>query len=119
MAELTEEQRKDSMDYQQLQNQLQVAAVQKQQLELQIGELTTAIEESQKSTGTIYRFFGNVIVPKEKTVLVKELSEEKESLEVRKNALDKQEKSMRENFAEVRKRLEATMPKGDTGTISS
>lgn len=117
MPELTEEQRKDIVEYQQLQNQLQVAAMQKQQIELQLAELTTASEEAQKATGTIYRFFGNVIVPKEKSVLVKELAEEKESMEVRKTALEKQEKSMREKFAEVRKRLEATMPKGDSEVV--
>jgi len=119
MPELTEEQRKDIIEYQQLQNQLQVAVMQKQQMEVQISELEKASEEAQKSNGTIYRFFANVIVPKEKTVLVKELAGEKEMLEVRKSALEKQEKTMRERFAEVRKRLEATMPKGDSGVVSA
>lgn len=109
--ELNEEQRKDLMEAQNIQQQLQVVLMQKQQLLLQKTEAEKASEEVEKASGQMYRFAGGVLVPKEKSVLQEELKEELESVEVRVNALGKQEKKLRERFEELRKKLEKAFPK--------
>jgi prefoldin beta subunit len=116
--EMSEELKKELMEFQQLQQQLQLASMQKQQLMLQSAELDKAIEEVKKSEGSFYRFTGSVIVPKKKDALEKELAEEKESLEMRKNIFQKQEDKIRQRLVELQKKLQSMASaekKGYTG----
>jgi len=119
-VELTDEQRKDLMDLQSIQQQMQMFVMQKQQLLLQQSEVEKASEEVEKASGQLYRLAGSVLVAKEKGVLQNDLKEEKESAEVRLNALAKQEKKLKDRFEELRKKLEKSFPKQlGGGTASS
>jgi len=103
--ELPEEVKRDVIEFQQLQQQLQLVALQKQQTAFQIAELTKAGEEVEKSSGKFYRFTGSVLVPKDKEALKKELSTEKESLELRQGMFQKQEDKLRERLTAIQKKL--------------
>ncbi|MFH1056739.1 MAG: prefoldin subunit [Candidatus Micrarchaeota archaeon] len=108
--DLSEEQRRDLMELQNLQQQLQMMLMQKQQLLLQQSELENAGEEVEKSPGPFHRFAGGILIPKEKAVLQGELKEDKENTGVRLNAFSKQEKKLKERFEELRKKLEKSLP---------
>jgi prefoldin beta subunit len=118
--ELSDEQKNDVIELQNLQQQLQMIMAQKQQLLLQQNEVEKASEEVEKTAGPFYRFAGSILVPKDKTSLQTELKEEKESVEVRLNAFSKQEKKIKDRFEELRKKLEKSFPKqaGDNAIVS-
>ena len=117
MADLDEETRKKVMEYQGLQQNLQFFAQQKQSLTIQLDELEKALEEVGKASegGEVYRAVGPVFVKKDKKLLENELSEEKESTEVRKNSLEKQEKKLVERLELLKKELEASMKQREPG----
>lgn len=97
---------------QQLQQQLQLVAMQKQQLQLQNGEVERALSELETAK-VAYRFAGSVMVQKDVGELKKQLNEEKESVELRLKSVAKQEEVFLKQFEELRKRLE---PSGGDGT---
>ncbi len=113
--ELSAQQREDVIELQNLQQQLQFLSMQRQQMELQVSELTKAGDEVTGSNGQLYRFVGSVIVPKEKASLKKELEAEKESIALRQGTFGKQEEKLKERFMTLRKKLEAVMGKGGGG----
>lgn len=113
--ELSAQQREDVIELQNLQQQLQFLSMQRQQMELQVSELTKAGDEVTGSNGQLYRFVGSVIVPKEKASLKKELEAEKESIALRQGTFAKQEEKVKERFMTLRKKLEAVMGKGGGG----
>ncbi len=118
--DLTEEQRKDLMELQDLQQQMQLLSLQKQQLLVQQSEAEKAIAEVGKSSGQVYRVAGSVLVQKEKATLQAELKDELESVGVRLNAFSKQESKVKARFDELRKKLEKSLPKpqGDQAAIA-
>lgn len=108
--DLNDDQRKDLMELQNIQQQMQLFSMQKQQLMLQQGELEKAAEEVAKASGSIYRLAGSVLVSKEKDALQKDLTEEKEGIDLRLSAVAKQEKKFKDRFEELRKKLEKSFP---------
>ncbi|HLD75894.1 MAG TPA: prefoldin subunit beta [Candidatus Norongarragalinales archaeon] len=94
------------IEYQNLQQQLQLVMMQKQQMLIQKKELEKALEEVNASAGPFYRFVGTVLVAKEKESLQKELSSEKDELGMRIPLLERQEKKFKERFDVVRKKVE-------------
>ncbi len=106
MDSLPEDLKKDLMLAQQMQQQMQMVAMQKAQFSMQSAETDRALEECAKAKGMCYRFVGSVLVPKDAKELEKELKEEKEMLEVRVKALEKQEKMAKDKLDELGKKLE-------------
>lgn len=112
MAELTEEQKGELMDYQALQQQLQVVGMQKQQLAIALAENEAAVKAVESSKGGIYKAAGSVLVEKTKEEALVELKEEKEKLDLRQKVFDKQEKQARDKFAVLSKKLQGDFGKG-------
>lgn len=96
-----------AQDYNQLQQQLQMVLIQRQQLALQEKELEQALSEVQSSPGPFYRFIGSVLVARGKDQLQSELSTEKEDVTSKSLLFEKQEKKLVERLTDVRKKLEA------------
>jgi prefoldin beta subunit len=94
--------------YDQIQQNLQAVLVQKQQVELELGETEKALEELGKATDSegIYKFAGNLLVKVEKDVVMKELTEKKELGNTRKMVLAKQETRFRENLKEIQAKVD-------------
>jgi len=94
--------------FQQLQQQLQVLATQRLQLEAKLRELTSTLQELEKVTADtpVYRSTGALLVRVEdRPSLQKELEEQKETLEIRVNTIKKQEKSLGERYEQLQAKL--------------
>ncbi|HSV42278.1 MAG TPA: prefoldin subunit beta [Methanomassiliicoccales archaeon] len=87
--------------FQQLQQQLQNVLSQKFRMEAQQKELEMTIEELKKATQEtpIYKNVGSLMIAvKDKDALLKEMEDDKETVEVRVKTLDRQEKMFREKY---------------------
>jgi prefoldin beta subunit len=93
---------------QQLQQTLQGAMVQKQQLELQLTEVEQAINELEKTkkTAVIYKSIGALLVKSKKTAVTTELKEREELLKMRVDVLGKQEERLRTQVKELQEKLQ-------------
>ena len=100
--ELDKETNKQIQDLQILEQSYQAMFMQKQSIQIELGETKTAIEEIDKSKDTIFRVIGQVMVKAEKDVLKKELKEKKDFLELRLRSIDKQEADLRGNIERIR-----------------
>jgi prefoldin beta subunit len=94
---------------QQLQSQFQVIQQQRQQVELRLKEVEEALEELNKAKEKtpIYKSVGSILIKTEgKTDVIKELETTKESLDLRKNTLHKQEGRTREKLTELQSKVQ-------------
>ncbi len=106
--EMSEEMQGKLMQCQQLQQQVQMIATQKYQIDVQITEIEKTTEElgKLKKDAEIYKSVGNLLVRHDdKEGLTKELEEKKETLEIRSKTLNNQEKALRERHKELQDEL--------------
>jgi len=98
--------------YQQLQNQLQVLASQRVQLEAKLREIEGTLEELNKVSGDtpIYKSIGMLLVRQDdREAIKKELEEHKETLTVRVKSLQKQEKALSERYEDLAGKIQAAL----------
>jgi prefoldin beta subunit len=94
--------------FQQLKAQVQMITQQRQQIELQLRETEEALKELEKiDAGTpIYKSVGALLIKtKSKSDIKKELTTNKESLELRKTTLEKQESRSQEKLTELQSKI--------------
>ena len=94
---------------QQMRGQLQMITQQRQQVELRLREIEEALSELEKtdSKTSIYKSVGAVLIKtKGKSEVTKELKSNKESLELRKSTLDKQEGRTKEKLTELQSKVQ-------------
>ena len=94
---------------QQLRTQLQMITQQNQQVELRLKEVEEALEELDKTNAKtpIYKSVGSVLIKaKGKNEVIKELKSTKESLDLRKSTLNKQEGRTREKLNELQSKVQ-------------
>ena len=103
--------------YEQLQQNLQSVLVQKQQVDLEIIEISKALEELNKSADDVkvYKSAGTVMVSSNKADVVKELTESKDLSNTKITVLNKQEERLKESLKEVQEKLDETMKRSTTG----
>lgn len=95
--------------FQQLQQQLSVVATQRQQMEIQLRELEKALEELGRTAddAPIYRSVGALLLRTSgKAGVVKEVTDEKETLAVRVKSLEKQEARLKERYGELSSKIQ-------------
>ncbi len=93
----------------QMQLQLQMIQQQRQQVELKLREVEEALEELKKVNDKtpIYRNVGNILIKtKGKSQVIEELKNSKETLELRKNTLLKQEGRTKEKLSELQSKVQ-------------
>jgi prefoldin beta subunit len=104
---------------QQARAQLQMITQQRQQVEIQIKETEEALKEIEAATDKtpIYKSIGTLLIKtKGKSDIKKELTTTKESLELRKTTLEKQEGRSREKLTELQSKVESSLKlAGETG----
>ncbi len=110
--EFDEQARADIAEYQAIQQQLQMVMMQKQQFQMQISEGKKAEEQLQNYTGTVFRFAGGILIEKKPDKLTEELKNERETLEIRSNTIEKQESKLIERL----KMLEGKLAKLQAGS---
>ena len=89
--------------------QLQMIMQQRQQLEVRLKEIDEALDELDKADDktSIYKSVGALLIKtKGKTEIIKELKENKDSLELRKTTLDKQEGRSKEKLNELQSKVQ-------------
>ena len=91
-----------------LEQNMQQFLMQKQQFQMQLSEITTALENL-KDTNNAYKIIANIMVSSKKEDLEKELQQKKEMLELRIKSLEKQEDSIREKSKKIQKEVLGTM----------
>jgi len=97
---------------QQARSQLQMISQQRQQVELQLKETEEAMKEIEAASEKtpIYKSIGALLIKtKGKSDIVKELAASKESLELRKTTLEKQEGRSREKLTEMQSKVESAL----------
>lgn len=95
--------------FQQLKTQVQIISQQRQQIEIQLRETEEALKELEKTdAGTpIYKSIGALLIKtKNKNDVKRELISNKESLELRKTTLEKQEGRSQEKLSELQSKIQ-------------
>ncbi|MCX6652798.1 MAG: prefoldin subunit beta [Methanomassiliicoccales archaeon] len=101
--------------FQQLQQQLQSVLSQKFRLEAQLREAQMTADELGKSPDKviIYKSIGSLLIKaSDKSSVLKEVEEDKETLEIRIKTLDRQEKSLREKYQVMQDQLSKALGSG-------
>lgn len=94
---------------QELRVQLQMIMQQRQQIELRLKETDEALEELNNANDktSIYKSVGAILIKtKGKSEVIKELKSNKESLELRKTTLEKQEGRNKEKLNELQSKVQ-------------
>jgi len=94
---------------QQVRSQVQSILLQRQQVELRLKEINAALDELEKTDDKtpIYKAAGAVLVKaNSKKEIVDELKSNKETLELRKKTLEKQEGRARESLNELQSKVQ-------------
>ncbi|OGS48773.1 MAG: prefoldin subunit beta [Euryarchaeota archaeon RBG_16_68_13] len=115
MKEISPQLQNQIQQYQQLQQQLQVLASQRLQLESKLREVDGTLEELGKVSGdsTIYKSIGILLVKTDdREALKKELEEHKETLTIRVKAVQKQEKALGERFEDLQQKIQTALGGG-------
>jgi len=114
MNDISQEMQGKIMQFQQIQQQIQVIAQQKYQIDVQVTEIEKTIEELSKlkKGAEIYKSVGSILMKcDDKEGLVKELEEKKETLDIRVKTLGNQEKTLREMHQNLQKELTEALQK--------
>ena len=115
MKEISPQLQNQIAQYQQLQQQLQLLAQQRLQLEAKLREIEGTLEELNKLTGEtqVYKSIGMLLIRQDdRENLKKELDEHKETLTVRVKSVQKQEKSLSERYEQLGEKIQAALGGG-------
>lgn len=107
MSELPEGLEAKVVEFQGLQEQLQLVASQKMQVKMQVEEIDSALEALKTAQGKVFKSAGMLIVESDKATLSKELEEKKESLSLRLQVVAKQEEKVRKRLLELKSEIES------------
>jgi prefoldin beta subunit len=94
-----------------LEQNMQNFLMQKQQFQMQLSEVDSALENLKDSTKS-YKIIANIMVDSKKEDLETDLKKKKEMLELRLKSLEKQEDSIREKSQKLQKEVLGSMENG-------
>jgi len=97
---------KNLMEYENMEKQLEIVLIQKHQLQIQLNEIKHALEELKKAKGEVYRSVGSIILSTTKEEAAVDLKERHELIDVKLNAMAKQEEKLRSTVMESQKKLQ-------------
>ncbi|MBQ7405037.1 MAG: prefoldin subunit beta [Candidatus Methanomethylophilaceae archaeon] len=96
--------------FQQVQQQLQAVSAQKAQMDGQMRELVRTKEELDKSSGTVYKTAGALLIKVDDVDALKaDIDESIEMMGVRINSLERQENSLKERYTVLQETINAAM----------
>jgi prefoldin beta subunit len=96
---------------QQIQQQAQAIAVQKNQVEITLKETDLALEELEKidSDAVVYRAVGDLLIRTERDKTKESLREKKDTLDLRMQTLARQEERAQKRFQQLQEQLKQAM----------
>ncbi len=89
-----------------MEQNLQNFSMQKQAFQLELNETESALREVGEASGEIYKITGQIMIRTEKTGVTSELNEKKKLLDLRINAVEKQEKILNQKLEQLKKDVE-------------
>ncbi|MEM2909397.1 MAG: prefoldin subunit [Candidatus Bilamarchaeaceae archaeon] len=101
-------------EYENLEKQLEVLILQKNQLALQTAETKNALEELKGATGDVYRSIGSLVIKTTKEEAEKSLKEKLELMEIKQKTIVKEEEKLRKILLELQERLKEKMKEYET-----
>ncbi|MFX1417895.1 MAG: prefoldin subunit beta [Promethearchaeota archaeon] len=113
LENLSEEQKKKLLDFNNLQQSFEFITSQRLQIESTLRETELAIEELEKANpeDTVYKAIGGILVKSEKNKLLDEKKSFKVSLEMRLKTLKQKEERVKTQIETMRKSLQADFQK--------
>ena len=108
MKEISPQMQNQIAQYQQLQQQLQVLATQRVQLEAKLREIELTLKELEKigPETTVYKSIGTILVrADDRESVKKELEDHKETISIRVKSIQKQEKSLSERYEALQQKI--------------
>ncbi len=108
MPKMTKELEDKISEFQVLQSQLQMIAVQRQQTRAQNDEASESLQRLETASGKVYMFSGTLFLESTKDEAKKEVEERLEMFKVRDTALAKQEDRVKKRVEDLRKDLESS-----------
>lgn len=115
MNELSPKVQNQIAQFQQLQQQLQAVLNQKFQMDAQLKEMQRTTEELGKAPEdvVIYKSIGSLMIKAEnKESILKEIEEDKETMEIRVKTLERQEKSLKDRYQVLQDQLNKALSSG-------
>jgi prefoldin beta subunit len=109
MKKEQEDLNRDLVEYENMEKQLEVLLIQKHQLQIQLNEIRHALEELKKSRGEVYRSVGSILLHTTKDAAEGDLKERNELIDVKLNAISKQEEKLRTMVVDTQKKLQERM----------
>jgi len=111
MEKMSPQMRHQLAQFQQAQQQAQMLLSQRQQLEILLRETERAAEELTKlpDDAVVYKSVGTILIKSEKTELQKNLSEQKETLELRVKTLERQGERALQRLKEMRDKIDEAL----------
>jgi len=109
MKKETEDLGRELVEYENMEKQLEVLLIQKHQLQIQSNEIKHALEELKKAKSEIYRSIGSILIHTTKDAAESDLKEKTELVDVKLNAISKQEEKLRVTVVETQKKLQEKM----------
>ncbi len=101
---------KDIVNFQALQNQLNIVQTQLAQIDAELRSISEAISALEGSEDEFaYKAVGPILVRERKSVLLAELKDRKETLEVKKQSLAKKSKQIEAKLLELKRKIEAAL----------
>ncbi len=97
------------VEYENMEKQLEVLLIQKHQLQIQSNEVRHALDELKKAEGEVYRSVGSIMLHTTKEAAEADLKERQEIIEVKLNAINKQEEKLRSTVMDSQKKLQEKM----------
>ena len=109
MNKKDEDLNRELIEYENMEKQLEVLLIQKHQLQIQSNEIKHALEELKKSQGVVYRSIGSILIHTTRDAAESDLKERDELIEVKLNAISKQEEKLRTTVMDTQKKLQERM----------
>ena len=110
-GEIPENIQHEIIKLQQIQQQYEIIATQRAQIEIQLKEAEYAINELGKldADSVVFKSVGTLLIKGEKDEIKKELADSKETLELRVKTLQKQEEQLRTQIQQLSAKLQSEM----------
>lgn len=94
-----------------LEMNLEQTIMQKQSVQVELNELTNAIEEVKNSDGEVYKILGGIMIKADKEDTLKDLMEKIKLAEMKVKSIEKQEKILETKTSELRKEITESVDK--------
>ena len=99
------------MHFENMQKQLQMISLQRQQLLRQTAEIKNALEELEKTTekASVYKIAGPLLIETTKEESKKKLAEEQGTIDIRTKMFEKEEKKQSDKLTEMRNEIQTML----------